>query len=69
VAIQLIVRHQANLNGPRSCLAKDADLDGSGRPVAQLAILLGLFHYSISASPVLVAAVSRFLELPMVNPK
>jgi pimeloyl-ACP methyl ester carboxylesterase len=44
---------------------KDAGLDGSGRPVAQLAILPGLTHYNISSSPSLATAVTPFLEAPM----
>jgi pimeloyl-ACP methyl ester carboxylesterase len=41
---------------------KDAGLDGSGRPVAQLAILPGLTHYNISSSPALAKAVTPFLD-------
>lgn len=41
---------------------RDAGLDGSGRPVAQLAILPGLTHYNIAASPALSAAVMPFLR-------
>jgi pimeloyl-ACP methyl ester carboxylesterase len=41
---------------------RDAGLDGSQRPVAQLAILPGLTHYSIGAAPALVAAVTPFLD-------
>jgi len=44
---------------------KDAGLDGSGRPVAQLAILPGLTHYNISSSPSLATAVTPFLEAPL----
>jgi pimeloyl-ACP methyl ester carboxylesterase len=40
---------------------RDAGLDGSLRPVAQLAILPGLTHYSMSAAPALVATVTPFL--------
>lgn len=40
---------------------RDAGLDGSQRPVAQLAVLPGLTHYSLSASPALAAAVTPFL--------
>jgi pimeloyl-ACP methyl ester carboxylesterase len=43
---------------------RDAGLDGSGRPVAQLAILPGLTHYSIGSSPALSTAVSPFLDAP-----
>jgi pimeloyl-ACP methyl ester carboxylesterase len=41
---------------------RDAGLDGSLRPVAHLAILPGLTHYSISAAPALAAAVTPFLD-------
>jgi pimeloyl-ACP methyl ester carboxylesterase len=44
---------------------KDAGLDGSGRPVARLAILLGLTHYDISSSPALATVVTQFLDAPM----
>lgn len=40
---------------------KDAGLDGSGRPVAQLAILPGLTHYTMSSSPALAMVVIPFL--------
>lgn len=40
---------------------RDAGLDGSQRPRAQLAILPGLTHYEIASAPALVAAVSPFL--------
>jgi pimeloyl-ACP methyl ester carboxylesterase len=48
---------------------KDAGLDGSGRPVAELAILPGLTHYNISSSPALATAVIPFLDAPMPAPK
>jgi hypothetical protein len=48
---------------------KDAGLDGSGRPAAQLAILPGLTHYSIGAAPSLIAAVATFLDAPVPTPK
>jgi pimeloyl-ACP methyl ester carboxylesterase len=41
---------------------KDAGLDGSGRPVNQVAILPGLTHYNISSNPALGAVVSPFLD-------
>ncbi len=44
---------------------KDAGLDGSGRPAAQLAILPGLTHYNISSSPALATVVTPFLDAPM----
>ena len=43
---------------------KDAGLDGSGRPTAQLAILPGCTHYNIPASPALTTIVKAFLEAP-----
>jgi pimeloyl-ACP methyl ester carboxylesterase len=48
---------------------KDAGLDGSGRPVSQLAILPGLTHYNISSSPALATAVTPFLDAPMPGSK
>jgi pimeloyl-ACP methyl ester carboxylesterase len=48
---------------------RDAGLDGSGRPVTQLAILPGLTHYNISSSPALAAAVTPFLDTPTPGPK
>ncbi len=48
---------------------KDAGLDGSGRPAAQLAILPGLTHYSIGASPGLATTVAPFLDAPIPAPK
>ena len=44
---------------------RDAGLDGSARPTAQLAILPGLTHYNIATSPALPAVVVPFLEAPM----
>jgi pimeloyl-ACP methyl ester carboxylesterase len=41
---------------------KDAGLDGSGRPAEELAILPGLTHYNISASPLLPTVVAPFLD-------
>lgn len=41
---------------------RDAGVDGAARPVAQLAILPGCTHYSISGSPALAAVVAPFLE-------
>lgn len=43
---------------------KDAGLDGSGRPTAQLAILPGLTHYNISSAAALAAVVIPFLDAP-----
>jgi hypothetical protein len=47
---------------------RDAGLDGSQRSINELAILPGLTHYSLSAAPTLVAAVTPFLDAPMPNP-
>ena len=44
---------------------RDAGLDGSGRPAAQLAILPGRTHYDIALSPSLAAMVTPFLDAPM----
>jgi len=41
---------------------KDAGLDGSGRSAEELAILPGLTHYNISASPLLPTVVAPFLD-------
>ena len=48
---------------------KDAGLDGSGRPVDQLAILPGLTHYDVFASPLLASTVATFLDAPMPGPR
>jgi pimeloyl-ACP methyl ester carboxylesterase len=44
---------------------KDAGLDGSGRPTAQLAILPGFTHYTILSFPALAAVITPFLDAPM----
>jgi pimeloyl-ACP methyl ester carboxylesterase len=41
---------------------KDAGLDGSGRPLARLAVLPGVTHYDILGSPALVPVVTQFLD-------
>jgi len=41
---------------------KDAGLDGCGSPADQLAILPGLTHYNLSASPLLPTVVAPFLD-------
>jgi hypothetical protein len=41
---------------------QDAGLDGSRRPADQLAILPGLTHYNLSASPLLPTVVAPFLD-------
>jgi pimeloyl-ACP methyl ester carboxylesterase len=46
---------------------KDAGWDGSGISKARLAILPGLTHYNIFASPVLPSVVTPFLEAPYQN--
>lgn len=48
---------------------RDAGLDGLGRPAAQLAVLPGLTHYSISASPALAGTVATFLDALIPVPK
>src|SRR4029077_165648 len=54
--------HMAEFYGLLGGGQRDAGLDGSQRPVAQLAILPGLTHYSIGAAPALVLAVTPFLD-------
>lgn len=44
---------------------KDGGLDGSGRPVAQLAVLPGFTHYNILSSPTLPLIVPPFLDAPL----
>lgn len=44
---------------------KDAGMDGSGRPNAQLAILPGMTHYNILNFPALATIVSAFLDMPL----
>jgi pimeloyl-ACP methyl ester carboxylesterase len=46
---------------------KDAGMDGSGRPAAQLAILPGFSHYNILSSPVLPSIMTAFLDPPTVK--
>jgi pimeloyl-ACP methyl ester carboxylesterase len=41
---------------------RDAGLDGTGRPTAQLAVLPGLTHYNIGSAPSLAPAVIPFLD-------
>jgi pimeloyl-ACP methyl ester carboxylesterase len=43
----------------------DAGLDGSRRPVARLAVLPGLTHYTIGADAAVAAAVNPFLDVPL----
>jgi pimeloyl-ACP methyl ester carboxylesterase len=47
---------------------RDANWDGSARPVARLAVLPGHTHYDIFASPDLAAAVLPFLDAPSLQP-
>jgi pimeloyl-ACP methyl ester carboxylesterase len=47
---------------------RDANWDGSDRPVARLAVLPSHTHYDISASPDLAAAVIPFLDAPSLEP-
>jgi pimeloyl-ACP methyl ester carboxylesterase len=44
---------------------KDAGLDGTGRPTAQLAVLPGLTHYNIGSAPSLAPALIPFLDAPV----
>lgn len=43
---------------------RDAGLDGAGRSPSQLAVLPGLTHYNLGASPALAAVVPPFLDAP-----
>lgn len=45
--------------------ARDAGLDGSGRPTARLAVLPGMTHYDILTHPSFAAIVKSFLDAPM----
>ncbi|PZG02159.1 alpha/beta fold hydrolase [Micromonospora deserti] len=47
---------------------RDPGGDGTGRPVARLAVLPGLTHHDILGSPALPAAVLPFLTHPVVPP-
>ena len=47
---------------------RDANWDGSARPVARLAILPSHTHYDIFASPDLAAAVIPYLDAPSLQP-
>ena len=47
---------------------RDANWDGSLRPVARLAVLPGHTHYDLFASPDLPAAVIPFLDAPSLEP-
>jgi pimeloyl-ACP methyl ester carboxylesterase len=44
---------------------RDAGLEGSLRPAAQLAILPGVTHYNIALSPNLAGIITPFLDAPM----
>ena len=46
---------------------RDGGWDGSGRPKSRLAILPGLTHYTIFASPMLAETVIPFLDEPVCN--
>ncbi len=48
---------------------KDPGMDGSGRPVAQLAVLPGLSHIDMIDSPVLAAVLTAFLDSPLPRSK
>jgi pimeloyl-ACP methyl ester carboxylesterase len=61
VTLQHMVEFYSLLGGGQ----RDAGLDGSQRSINELAILPGLTHYSLSAAPTLVAAVTPFLDAPM----
>ncbi len=44
---------------------RDANWDGSGMSNARLAVLPGMTHYNIFASPVLASTIAPFLDAPM----
>lgn len=44
---------------------QDTCMDGSGRPMAQLAILPGMTHYNVLSFPALATFIITFLDLPM----
>jgi len=46
---------------------RDAGLDGSGRPEANLAILPGLTHYTISGAPALAMVANQFLDASSIS--
>jgi hypothetical protein len=46
---------------------RDAGLDGSHRPSAQLAILPGTTHYDILSFPVLAAIITEFLDSHIIE--
>ncbi len=48
---------------------RDAGLDGSGRPVARLAIVPGATHYNILTSARVAELVTPFLDAPLPEPK
>lgn len=46
---------------------RDAGLDGSGRPVARLAVLPGMTHYDVLSSPALATVVTPFLDSALLE--
>ena len=46
---------------------RDAGLDGSGRPEANLGILPGLTHYTISGAPALAMVANQFLDASSIS--
>jgi len=59
-----IVEFYALLGGGQ----RDANWDGSARPVARLAILPGFTHYDLFASPELAATAVSYLDQPSLEP-
>ena len=43
---------------------KDAGMDGSNRPISQLAILPGMNHYNVMNFPALASMIAAFLDIP-----
>jgi pimeloyl-ACP methyl ester carboxylesterase len=62
------VAHMAEFFGLLGGGHRDAGWDGSDRPTARLAVLPGLTHYDIVASPALPAAVLPFLTHQLRTP-
>jgi len=58
------VTHVAEFYGLLGGGLVDAGVDGANRPAARLAVLPGLTHYDISASPLLATVAEEFLAAP-----
>lgn len=67
-ADEIPVSHVAEFFGLVGGGHRDAGGDGAGRPASRLAVLPGLTHYDVVASPALPAAVLPFLTHPARAP-